>query len=67
MGDQLKMQLGNDKALYIASGILIVMGLVPGMPKIAFLGLGILIGGIAYWNKRLITKRKNEEAKESAT
>merc|ERR1739841_327117 len=37
MGDQFKQQLGNEKSLFIASGILITMGLVPGMPHIAFL------------------------------
>ena len=40
MGDQFKKQLGNEKSLFIASGILITMGLVPGMPHIAFLSLG---------------------------
>ncbi|MDX1451894.1 MAG: flagellar biosynthesis protein FlhA [Oleiphilaceae bacterium] len=39
----------SPKALYVASGILIIMGLVPGMPHLAFLGLGGLIGGLAWW------------------
>jgi len=30
----------SPKALYVASGILIAMGLVPGMPHVAFVGLG---------------------------
>lgn len=44
MGDQFKNQLGNEKSLSIASGILITMGLVPGMPHVAFLGLGAFFG-----------------------
>lgn len=40
------------KALYIAAGILIIMGLVPGMPHIAFLGLGTLIGGLAWYGQK---------------
>ncbi len=63
MGEQFTSQLGNDKALYIASGILIVMGLVPGMPKVAFLGLGLLIGGIAFYNQK---RKADEKAKEAA-
>ncbi len=42
----------SPKALYIAAGILIVMGLVPGMPHVAFLGLGSLIGGLAWWGEK---------------
>lgn len=66
MGEQFQSQLGNEKALYIAAGILIVMGLVPGMPKVAFLGLGLLIGGIAYWNSRIQAKKQEEQAAENA-
>ncbi|MDE3271165.1 flagellar biosynthesis protein FlhA [Pseudoalteromonas sp. G4] len=66
MGEQFHAQLGNDKALYISAGILIVMGLVPGMPKVAFLGLGFLIGGIAYWNQRIKTQKAEDEAQQQA-
>lgn len=52
MGAQMVRELGNNKALFIASGVLIVMGLVPGMPHLAFLGFGSLIGGVAYLQMR---------------
>ncbi|MEL0640329.1 flagellar biosynthesis protein FlhA [Pseudoalteromonas aliena] len=52
MGDQFKKQLGNEKSLFIASGILITMGLVPGMPHLAFLSLGVLLGYIAYYTQQ---------------
>ncbi|KZZ59073.1 MAG: flagellar biosynthesis protein FlhA [Oleiphilaceae bacterium] len=42
----------SPKALYIASGILIVMGIVPGMPHFAFLSLGILVGAGAWYRDR---------------
>ncbi|NOU50814.1 flagellar biosynthesis protein FlhA [Pseudoalteromonas sp. JBTF-M23] len=61
MGDQFKTQLGNEKSLFIASGILIVMGLVPGMPHIAFLSLGALLGYLAYF-----TQKQKKEAAETA-
>jgi len=65
MGDQFKSQLGNEKSLFIASGILIVMGLVPGMPHFAFLSLGALLGYLAYYTQQSKLKEaaaKDEEA-----
>ena len=50
MGSELSKQLGNQQALYITSGILFVMGIVPGMPHIAFLGFSAVVGGYAYYN-----------------
>ncbi|WP_105168762.1 flagellar biosynthesis protein FlhA [Pseudoalteromonas sp. T1lg23B] len=62
MGDQFKTQLGNEKSLFIASGILIVMGLVPGMPHFAFLSLGALLGYLAYFTQ----KQKKDVAEAAA-
>ena len=50
MGQELSRQLGNQQALYITSGILFVMGIVPGMPHVAFLGFSAVVGGYAYYN-----------------
>ncbi|KPH63935.1 flagellar biosynthesis protein FlhA [Pseudoalteromonas porphyrae] len=65
MGDQFKKQLGNEKSLFIASGILIVMGLVPGMPHFAFLSLGALLGYLAYYTQQ--SKIKAAAVKEAET
>ncbi|MET6759255.1 flagellar biosynthesis protein FlhA [Pseudoalteromonas sp. NCIMB_1079] len=66
MGDQFKKQLGNEKSLFIASGILIIMGLVPGMPYIAFLSLGALLGYLAYYTQQSKLKAAAAEAEEAA-
>tara|TARA_R110002126_G_scaffold37043_4_gene112123 strand:- start:12215 stop:14326 length:2112 start_codon:yes stop_codon:yes gene_type:complete len=66
MGDQFKKQLGNEKSLFIASGILIIMGLVPGMPHIAFLSLGALLGYLAYYTQQSKLKAAAAEAEEAA-
>ena len=50
----------SPKALYIASGILIVLGLVPGMPHIAFLGLGGLVGALAWYADKNIRQAEVE-------
>jgi flagellar biosynthesis protein FlhA len=49
MGQELTKQLGNQQALWITSGILFVMGIVPGMPHVAFLGFSAVVGGYAYF------------------
>ncbi|MEL0648241.1 flagellar biosynthesis protein FlhA [Pseudoalteromonas agarivorans] len=66
MGDQFKKQLGNEKSLFIASGILIVMGLVPGMPHLAFLSLGGLLGYLAYYTQQSKLKAAALEAEAAA-
>ncbi|MCP8898337.1 flagellar biosynthesis protein FlhA [Gilvimarinus sp. HB14] len=45
----------SPKALAIASGMLFIMGVIPGMPHLAFLGLAFLCGALAYyihWRKQ---------------
>lgn len=38
----------NPKAMFTASGILFIFGLIPGLPHIPFLFISAVIGGIAY-------------------
>lgn len=40
--------LGNPKVLYLASGILVVFALIPGLPHLSFLVLSAITGGLAY-------------------
>ncbi|MFT6778099.1 MAG: flagellar biosynthesis protein FlhA [Paraglaciecola sp.] len=60
MGKELTRQLGNRQALYITSGILFVMGIVPGMPHVAFLGFSAVVGGYAYYGYWREQKMANE-------
>ena len=48
MGQQMTQQLGNIQVLFVAAGVLTLMGIVPGMPHFAFLSLAALVGGVAY-------------------
>lgn len=48
MGDEIREQLSNKKALYITAGILFIMGIVPGMPNFAFLSFAAVVGGYAF-------------------
>lgn len=60
MGNRMLGQMFDDpKALMITAGILLVMGIVPGMPHLAFLTLGGIAAGGAYWQlKRLKVKQE---------
>ncbi|WP_448563761.1 flagellar biosynthesis protein FlhA [Thalassotalea ganghwensis] len=52
MGQQVSNQLGQEKSLYIAAGVMFVMGIVPGMPNLAFLMFAAIIAGGAYWSSK---------------
>jgi len=63
MGKQAVGQLfGNPKILFITSGILAAMGIIPGMPNFAFLTIAAAIGGLGYY--RLNAKEVPEQVEE---
>ncbi|WP_198780507.1 flagellar biosynthesis protein FlhA [Shewanella putrefaciens] len=59
MGQMLMSQMfDSHKSLGIAAGVLFVMGIVPGMPHMAFLSFAVITAGAAYFVfKRNETKR----------
>ncbi|MFZ5579381.1 MAG: flagellar biosynthesis protein FlhA [Pseudomonadota bacterium] len=58
MGEQIvKQMFANPKVLGVSAGIMGGMGLVPGMPNLAFLSLAALAGFGAWW-----MARRHEEA-----
>lgn len=58
MGEQISRQMfTSPKALGVSAAILIAMGLVPGMPHVSFIGLGLIAAGGAY----LIWQRENKK------
>jgi flagellar biosynthesis protein FlhA len=68
MGGELRAQLiGNPKALGVAAGILGVMGLIPGMPNVAFLGMAVLCSvGAWYVSHRGLRPQAAEPATPAA-
>ena len=62
MGQQVNRQMfTSPKALVVAAGIMISMGLVPGMPHVSFIGLGLLAAGWAWF-----IRYRQDQAKEVA-
>jgi len=69
MGNRMLGQMFDDpKALMITAGILLVMGIVPGMPHLAFLSLGGIAAGAAYWQlHRLKAQQQTSEENKETT
>ncbi len=64
MGQQILAQLfDRPKSLAVTAGVVGAMGLVPGMPNLAFLSLAALAGGAAW----LLQRRRREAREKSAS
>ena len=55
---QAKSQLSNPLALIVAGGILVLLGLVPGMPSLIFLSLGLAAGAAGYRMSKTINRQQ---------
>lgn len=66
MGEQISLQLGNLRVLTMAASLLGIMGLVPGMPHLAFLSLAAVLGGTAYYMHRREQQKPAEIAPRSS-
>ena len=64
IGNQVMTQMfGTPQALAIAAGVLFIMGSIPGMPHLVFLGLSALCGVGAYF---IHQKRQKAQAEEES-
>jgi flagellar biosynthesis protein FlhA len=67
MGADLTNQLVKQpRAIMIAAGMLILFGIVPGMPTVPFLFLGMAVGAVGYLTNESIKKKKLEEERKKA-
>ncbi len=66
MGKEFSRQFTQQpQALAVAAGIILLFGLVPGLPHTAFLVLGSLMGGVSYLAfQRQVAAREEESAEE---
>ncbi len=61
MGQMMMSQMfDNPKSIAIAAAVLFIMGIVPGMPHVAFLTLAFAVGGVAFV---MYKKKANEREK----
>jgi flagellar biosynthesis protein FlhA len=68
LGEQMTAQLSeNTQVLFIAAGVLTLMGIVPGMPHFAFLSLAALIGSTAWFIRRKAGQVQSELVTKNTT
>lgn len=61
MTDQTSAQLANPMALFIAGGILLTLGIIPGMPSMVFIVLALLCMGVGFLVHRFGDQITQEE------
>ncbi len=67
MGQQILFQLfQSPKTLYVTAGVLGLIGIVPGMPNVAFLSLAAASGGLAYYMELNRGKPQAQDLEEQA-
>jgi len=54
----------KPRASYLTGGVLITMGIIPGLPALPFLVLGGVIAGIGYVSESIISETSKEESVE---
>ncbi|MEY4761017.1 MAG: hypothetical protein RLZZ200_873 [Pseudomonadota bacterium] len=62
MGGEIGKQLGQPRALYVAAGVIALMGMIPGMPNLAFLFFAAFCAGVAF----LLQKSREAAAARAA-
>jgi len=69
IGQQMLGQMFNNaRVLYLTAGVLGVLGLIPGMPHLAFLLLAAIIGGIGYtMENRAAAAVEQQQVEEAIT
>ena len=65
MTEQAKTQLNNPMAMFVAAGILMLLGLVPGMPHMVFLTLGAAVAGLGVMLSQGASKLAQQDDAES--
>ena len=64
VGSQLTGQLfSNPQVLFLTAGIVGLLGMIPGMPNLAFL---LIAGGLVWLGRRLIMRKPKEAAQQAA-
>ena len=55
LGEEVAVQLlARARPLAVASGVLVTLALIPGLPKFSFVAVGALLGAAAYANRRTL-------------
>lgn len=65
MGEEMSDQLmSQPKALYIASFVLLIFGIMPGLPTVPFIVMSLLLGGLGLTLKSQVEKEIEDEPEQ---
>ena len=65
LSEDIRREMFSDpRVLGVVSGLLCFLGLVPGMPTLPFLSIGLIAGATAYYKHKEIKKKENDEKKQ---
>jgi len=65
-GDLYRLISSKTTPIYIGSGVVFALGLVPGLPSIPFISLGLLLGVAAYFISKAVPPLEEGEEEEKA-
>ncbi len=65
MGAEFAKQLSSQpRAIFLGSAVIIMFGLIPGLPHVPFIMLGLMVGGAAFYARRTSSERAVTAAEE---
>lgn len=65
LGTQVSTQLfANPKALSITAGVMLTLGVIPGMPNLVFIMIASALAGMAYWIRKQSERASVESAQQ---
>jgi flagellar biosynthesis protein FlhA len=68
LGEEVATQLfARARPLAVAASVLVMLALIPGLPKFSFLFVATLLGGAAYFNRKAGQTPTTEDAEPAAT
>ena len=67
MAEQASKQVADPNGVFIASGIVTLLGLIPGMPHFVFLPLGAAGIGLGFYIRQQAAEQQRAEVNADAT
>lgn len=66
LGEQVQKQFKvHPKAIYVSAAVLVFFGLIPGLPKLPFIAMGVMLGYVAYRLEQSNAKAEMAEKQKS--
>jgi flagellar biosynthesis protein FlhA len=65
MGTEVTSQLlNNPRAIYISAGVLVALGIIPGLPTVPFFSMAVILAGVAWTIQQYKQEKDNDEKRK---